>query len=732
MAGDIREGTLPQYVSSVQYQPAPVQSAAPGWEAVSQAAKHMQNEFATEQMKQDQLAIQANKYGAATALMNLSTSAKIAAAKNGDPAVRAKEYGARLEGGAKAILSKTYSANVPYVHQVLQYKIDEAHRQYAEAEAARARTVASQKFNETYKAYSNEMKNAAYNGNQQAALVFRGQLNNLINGAIKHGGLSAERGAYYQKQMEGDFRNNFLMGQYRNARNAGQGEQFKEGFMNGNAYNAWYDPKQKQAIMNQFSDIDEQVAAQHGVNQITYDQNAKQLVYDAQNGKGIDQGMMADLSAVSPAKFATTLEQVRQAQQQYQITAPYRNAPINTIKAGIAELENPATMPISEQDRANQIKAAQSLKTYLTDLNNDPAAVIEESQAFRQIAKNNMNSDGAGLLQTRIQYQQHIGIKPTNIRALRNDEAHIEVQNIVNSPKLQDQLIKFTNYVNSQPAQVRPYVVRDLQRAGLPLSTQYLVRMSSSPEAAQYALDAAQAWKGIQMNQGAENYTKAINTYKDMLQVKGIKMPDFSDDFANSDAYQEYANYILSSGGDVNAKLSDFKNHAELLSLQLMTKGKDPDEATNVAVKAMLAGTKIDTYKGVQYLHDAAIPNSNIEKAMDYMQHKAQVSKVIIPPRYSNAHPKLSHEELQDMYMANAHFITTPDQSGLIMVDENKSPVRTEDGKTIEFNWRDLKNPNSELMNEITALHVKRDKKLKKQLKQNISLKLMQSFGEVE
>lgn len=711
---------IPQFESNVPIQPAPIISSAPVWDAVSQTATKMMGIVGSEVERANAIALQANKYESAGQIAHQSLRAYNDAAKNSDVQQGMAEFNRSMDGIAKGILGQTAERNLPYIKRMLTYHTDRYNQQFLRREAQQSQSLAYNKFTSVYDTLTNEMSNAAYNGDQHSALVFHGQLTNMVNDGIKNGFLDASRAALFSKNLESEFRQGTTLGQYRAARAEGldTAGKFKKNFMTGKiegSYNQWFDHADKEQMLNQFNKVDKQFANENGINSATYDMYKKQVIFNAQNGQKINQGVVADLIATAPKKALVLMNDIRNAEQQYQIVSSTKDGTLADIQTKINDLQNPKEMPTNVNEAQNNLKAATQLKSYLKDLQNDPVHMLSQNPAYQEKLQEVTTKGNLTRSQLNIAMQRHMGFDDNQIHALDNNTAQQAVEAIKGLP-LQDQVKSFDDFLSAHPPSSRPFIIKDLQRAGLPLSSQYLYRISKAidPTVQNMTTPAAIAWSHIQITNGVPNYTKALGDYNSVLQAQKVSTADLKTAVTTDDTFSNYANVFMSQGGDIANALANYTNHAELLTLQLMAQGEDKTTAAANANQAMTAGLEFDTYKGNAIAYDSTIDHALLfghrflgkqysPGVLDYLLNKSQKEGVDVPRGFKALFPTLPPKALQEKYLDGASFVTLPDQSGLILQDANQFPVKlSKDKSSVIASWTDLKDHNSKLMNDFT------------------------------
>lgn len=326
------------------------------------------------------------------------------------------------------------------------------------------------------------------------------------------------------------------------------------------------------------------------------------------------------------------------------------------------------------------------------------------SSAYQAVMKKQKAEGNIDVFGTRIAYQKHRGVSQEALSALTHEEAYNEVSKLKNHPNLQTQLEAYLGYMNGVKPANRPYVARDLQKAGLSLGSQYLLRASHDREASQYTTDAAKAWDPIQMVKGKEDYNAAFKIYESTMATKGLgSISKIRQGIESNSDYTKYANVILSSGGDTTKRMDDYRNHYELLTLQLMAKGSTEDAAVKTASMVMNAGTAINSYKGSHYMYDKNLKSDTVDGACNALEENYKKSGDFqVPARYKADLWGVNDSTIKDHFINNVSFINTADQSGLTMVwGVHHNPVLDKSGNRITFSFKELLDSSSSLSKQV-------------------------------
>lgn len=696
-----------RYISTAQVEDTPVQSLAPEWEAIHSLTNSIKNQVGNEIYRQDKLTVEANKYSVATDILNLSTRAHEEASKQLNPIDSAKTYLAVMKGGMEGITPHILNQNKAYAKHIMAYKLSEAQDRLSSSIAEYNREEAFARGSEMIETFGNEAQNAALRGDKAAAMVFYGQQRGLINKQVSAGVLSPEQAATLTMKAQKEFHTNAIIGQYKLAVKNGTADQFRKNFESSKQFDKYLSPEDKQNIVNSFDRIDRENSAATKINSYLYNKDWNDIIYNASNGRNAPDSKISELVSADPDRAQKYIDKYRQAQATYSITSKYQDATNNQLKSAIAELSNPEKMPNSFEANSVRLAVKKNLQEALKARENDPAAIADRSKAVQSLYSKQKASGKADMYGNRIAYETHLGLDQHNIRVLTNAEANRAVSEIKEFPDPQVQAQVFLKKLNQIPEKYRWYYSRDLQRAGLPIATQYLLRAASDPKTYKYVGDIAEAFKPIQIVNGKEDYKAAINGYSDVLTKLGTDLKTFKSNMVASDDFSKYADVVLSGGGDVNKAYKNYEKHFELLSLYFRaTRGDDSSTAFRKASEIMNAGTSIGDYQGSKYIYDKDIDSNTMNAACSYIKSKYDITGDIqIPPAYSVQYSGVDDSTIKKTILSDAKFINTPDQSGIMLVTPNNKPIFDKSGNKIVLTFRQLKDPTDKLTKEI--LHYK-------------------------
>lgn len=242
-------------------------------------------------------------------------------------------------------------------------------------------------------------------------------------------------------------------------------------------------------------------------------------------------------------------------------------------------------------------------------------------------------------------------------------------------------------------------IINDLVRNGLPQSTATTLAMANNKDSLPY-LPA--------MIDAASSTEKEL---KDALPA-GMKVQDIRDSV--KDKMQTYIDSLTGYNGATTETIADAYNDATKLAMVLARKKGHFFDSSNIddaAEKAVNATTmyhyEFDTMNGQTYRIPKGTSKSRTRQAIDAIKYGLQNETLQVPNTFAAQYPWVAPEELQRLYrddiQSNGYAVTSPDNSGLILVNSIGTPIRSPDGHRYSFTFADMNNPQSDLSDIIDS-----------------------------
>jgi len=683
---------LPTYTSTALIEPAPVVSSAPVWQSVQKIGSALGQIGEEEKLKENKIILESNKYEAGADVLKNASKYYIEASQMESPKDGLDYFNKSMDGFAKGTLTNVKDKeNKIFIQNLLSHQTNKYNLQLNNKIVKQTQNEAFLKFTSSFNQFSNQMSNDFYNGDHNGGMTYYTKSQDMVNDGVRSGYLDKERASVYEAHLDDEMHKQVVLGQYITHKKSGTQKQFEKSFFQGNSFNSWFSATGKQRMRSMFRNIDKQFAQEDGFNQATYDEHKKQLVFDAYNGRGLDKESLANMYAVAPKKYQALSNYIQDAHINFTMYDANRFSTQTTLKNKISELTSEDNIPASERQHEINLDVAKRLKDHLTELQGNPAHTIEGYPAYKKMFQSTINQyPKYSKLFTesvaKLRFEKTLGIKDKNIRVLNNSDARKVVSDI-KKWGLGQQADKISQYVQQYPPQSKAYVIRDLQKNGLPQATQYTIRITQSPEFRHYAPDAILSW----------SKPNGIKDYSGILEKEGLTAEKLMQRINKANSIKNYADVLYGMGGNINKPLNSYLSHAQLLAAQLMqSQNMNSETAANLSGQILNAGMKFDNYKGYTYFHPNDVSSNSVHGSFSYLQHLAFNSDLKIPAGIIGTMPNLLPKQYKNTLLANSHFIPTADQRGLILVDHSGSPVKTVDNKEFIVNFKKLQDHTSD------------------------------------
>lgn len=629
------------------------------------------------------------------------------ALQNPDAHAGLEEFNTQIHEYVNKTLETTPNKIKPNIQENAIRYITAAHNKLNARALDQQRNTFLFQMNKTYEQKSNQMANFANSGlaaDRVNAAADHIELRNMIKNAFDKGYISPERATIMTKNLDREFYMNDAEGQYRNSRTPEQKKSFLKQFKNSKEYNTHLGPDQKRILMNRFSAIDKEHAAENGFTDANYNSKVNELKYNTLHGIPINTNTLSDLAKVKPTKFNTLVDELKTNQEIYSRYSVFKNAKIAEMKAAKAAIDNEE--PKSYKESIMGKKVSQMLGAQIERAEKDPAGVAYENPAFKSVLENKEKMKGITPRMAMISFLKHQGYTDHQMNVLTNPEAFEAVARIKGLP-LDKQMDMLSSILEPMNLTVRYYAARDLQRAGLPKATQYLLRINKSDD---------QRIKNLEED-AAIAFSKPISEYTDVLEKAGTSPSKLKQRVYKDNNFNAYFNALTSSNGDHTDEIADRAKHQMLLAARLLEKpGYNIDSAVSTAGQMLDTGTSFGSFRDGSYVYDKRIPSGRINTAVRYLLDEAHQQRMdlAIPP---HAYPRLAHIFPQDisrysgLFLYNCYPINTSDQRGIVLVDHFGSVLRTKSGKAFTVTFKDLLDPSAEFSTKLDKFSIEREQK---------------------
>lgn len=319
----------------------------------------------------------------------------------------------------------------------------------------------------------------------------------------------------------------------------------------------------------------------------------------------------------------------------------------------------------------------------------------DQQDQFVQEARQDWIKDQ--LTSRRISTLRGFGVDDSKIQGLSNEEALADVAKIKSDPS-KPIWKSFDNFITKVSPANRPYVIRSLQKNGLPEADQSMIRASKDPAQRQL------------LNQAQIAYSQPKGFYKQTFEDHDLDQSKVDALIRQTDGYKKYASSLGAMNGQTTTQLNNFKSRISQLYGQLLTQNQfDTDSALKSAVNFNLSGMSFSSYNGSPFIYPKDIGWLQMHNAIDTVFDQAQDMKIDVDPGTQSS---LSMQDQQldakTLLLSTAKLI--PDETGqnLQFANQAGSPI-TSNGKPIKISLIDLDNPVSDLNKQIESYTAKRE-----------------------
>lgn len=254
---------------------------------------------------------------------------------------------------------------------------------------------------------------------------------------------------------------------------------------------------------------------------------------------------------------------------------------------------------------------------------------------------------------------------------------------------------KILQNIQDQYGSFTPIVFRQLRKNGVDAASFLVFRASNNPDTISAtpdlinALDTSQK----QISDGIRTYNSSTSQPISSAAIRSTVVSDLSDYLGTVNDYNSI------SLRDKSAIVDPVAKYATYLILE---KGKDMNDAAQEAADTMIN----NQYKYFNIDSDQQrIPISELNKyglttfqinniASTIKDNIVSSDNFTVPNQYNILYAKIPENEritqYKDDMLEDAHFITAPDESGLILVDAKNNPVLNAKGQRYTLSWQKI------------------------------------------
>lgn len=539
---------------------------------------------------------------------------------------------------------------------------------------------------------------------------------NMIGHALGAGLINGRTAAALESENYRNIYSSEALGTYRDLKTQEERDSYKKQFEKSKSHDGFLSAHDKQIVMNQFNAIDKERVSEHGISRATYKSISDEMKFNAIHGKAIDTKLLSDMQIANPEGFEGLFNEIKTNQVIYSTYAQHMNDSVYNMEAEKQRLdtEEPASF---EQSVLND-KVSQLLDKRIKFAKDDPVAFTIQNDAYRNIVNNPDKNKGLNRRELILSFQKSHGYNENQVSALSKAEAYDVVGEIKALPVVSEagelnQVDEISKYLGQFKPQVAYYAQRDLQRAGLPKGTLYLSRINQSNDPKIKANVANAAIAFSKMN----NQDGGMSAYK--VALGDISSDDIMKEIYVDHSFSNYAETLYSVNGDTTKDLEERAKLQQILSAQLISKGSDLQSAVRNAGEMLNTGTSYGSHNGHVYMYPTQDVTSG--RVFSGIKHLEELASKQILRKPIHVYPHLPNNfkstHINSLLVDTGYARNTNDHLGIILVDSAGNALKTKDGQTFSFTFKDLADPSSELSTEVDKFIKSSDRKFKERFK---------------
>lgn len=594
-------------------------------------------------------------------------------------------FNASFQGFSDGVLKNAPEENVPYLKNILAQQYNNGLNKLQKQMNVQNQSMQQYMIDQTTQTYANEATNSAREGNKNGSVSYLAQHQQMIHDAVQNGLMTPGQGALALQQARQQTQEQGIIHDYETALQEGKGDEFIQRFQKSTQYDKILSPSQKDVLVNNLLKLRSQQLAESGITKQKIAQMKNDAITQASNGVTPDSSNLNLIRESDPDNYGLFQQKLNDASWQHSVTSVYRYAPLSQMDTAITQLKRtPPEEELKQSGISGELqtrqKASDQIQKYKQEFLKDPAGFTKNDPAYLSYQKEYSQYGMGSPVEALIDIQKLRGIPQSKIRVMSNDYAAQVTQSIIQLPAAQQ--IAALNEVQKEYQQYTPIAMRDLARAGLPISSQILIGMDSNPQSLQRIPDAINA---------LETPDKELSS-----NISGISDVKKIPQYVNS-ALNPYFNTINGYNGNIQSGRANITSQVTKFAKYLVSqKGMDPQAASKEAANTMINNNyDYQSYNGqhfripVQYQNNSENINN---AALGYFETHINASNDLrIPPyfrmQFSNLPEAMVKQRYKDSLVTNGYYVTNTDDNGLIFVDANGVPVKTQDGQEFSFDF---------------------------------------------
>jgi hypothetical protein len=743
---------IPTFDRQVQFSPQPITSSATTFTALSAAIGGVEKVAESSIAKQKQEALETSRFMTGTDIIKQSSKIFEDSQKQPDKQLALDQYKNSYQSYSDSLLAQVPKENKLYAERMLFSLGNQGAKKFQQQIAEQGKLAAVDEFNQTVHALTalttNEASTPTINS-QKNAVVHGSQIMTAVQKAVGAGIKTPEGGATILKSTRQEIEGARIEAYGKAARAESQKsfEKFKQKILTDKSYNSIYSPDERKALVRKL-DADAALDTQRlALTKQQVSDMDKDLLKQASLTGKVNSTELSTRHEASPATFGDFNKDLQLSLENGSIVSANKHAPLSDQFRALAESQRPLTKeellePGIDKKLQYRAQRANALSKNIAAFKENPSTSVSgdpEYQAQNEKLKNNTiyfpETDPRYASQVQkyliaqdnlnLSFQTNMGLKRNELSLIDGPEAQAMATH-VNGLEA-SQIIPFTRGLEQRYGENTNLVMKNLRDAGAKGISNWLRGIDKNPKSAPHA---GAIVEGFQLGRA-----KAL----DLLKPTGVSQNDITNS-VNTAAATYFSTIHATNGDTLDYQLKTRKD-LELATMGIMIKEhKGVQEASQIAVDSMIN----NHYQYVSFtpgffqtLGKATLPTVapffankigsgslfRIPKDADPVSYMKAANAIyvnttlnppgdLIIPKYIKDQFSLSSPaEQREIYindsLKNGTFINNNDDNGIVLVDRNGVPVRTETGGTIGMLHDDLKDPSSDAYKQIAQLEQK-------------------------
>ncbi|MEE9458270.1 MAG: hypothetical protein V3V84_00740 [Candidatus Bathyarchaeia archaeon] len=638
-------------------------------------------------------------------------------------------YNARVKNYAQTLLPQVSEALKPYTKNMIEY-YGLSHKEPVVKEVDMLnRNIVNSNVQLSFNNNLREATQAAFKGDQSAAISFGVDTKKNLDSALSSGNISS---SYHTHALE-TFNKNVKFaryeGKFNNAIINNKANEELTNFENTNQKDLV--PNEKQHLISRFNSMllqhKQALFAQYG----NIENKIKDLntaIYLNGTNPAVE-NRIAKMKGIVDQYYSTTPDKAKQlkdsmdfASQHHDFRQSILYAPDSVIRSKIGEKEQELKKGNPTFEKARDLNTLTSdargviaqRKGNLYNIVAQNPAVIAATTAQRNSNQANVDLNTGDKLgpattssiqdrdETMIQVEKHMGIQPADYEIVPPQDIQ-KLSSLIASEDVAESLKQFLK-IRDQHVNHQNEAINQLQKK-IPGANIMFFNGALNPETAPR--------RDYMMNAMTAKTSELENTLG-KTDTTGMK------DTVRDDLMSNYGDAILNKNGDPTKILNESLDYAYKLAMTYKLNGIGNPERTAVE-DALKAHAKIDTYNGRKYLipNNALLNTNEVNNATHTLILTMDPKTLRVPTSFRPGEDtKIRQENYRNFLVTDAYPALMENNTGMILLDGARQPVKIMDGspngRSIGFTFKELLDKSNELHKSIHKVQAEELARLKR------------------